>query len=136
VTKVLVDTGFLVALFDPADLLAAPAANYLKGHKHSLATTTAVVVEACFFLSPGGKADLLAWLRRGAVAVLDVPVAAYMQLETTLRKYSDQEIDFADAALVWLAGEMGTTRVLTVDRTDFEVFRVKGSKRFEVIDWY
>jgi len=136
VRKVLVDTGFLVALFDPADSLAAPAANYLKAHKHPLATTTAVVVEACFFLSQAGKADLLAWIRRGAVSVLDVPVAAYAQLEMTLRKYSDQEIDFADAALIWLAGAMATSRILTVDRTDFDVFRLKGTKRFEMIDWY
>lgn len=134
--KVLVDTGFLVALFDPADSLAAAAASYLKEHRHPLATTTAVVVEACFFLSPAGKADLLAWIRRGAVSVLDVPVAAYAQLEATLRKYSDQEIDFADAALIWLAGEMATLRILTVDRTDFDVFRLKGTRRFERIDWY
>ena len=135
-TKVLVDTGFLVALFDPADALAARAAIYLKGHRHPLVTTTAVIVEACFFLASSAKAELLAWIRRGAVSVLDVPVAAYVHLEVTLRKYSDQEIDFADAALFWLAGESGTTRVLTVDRTDFEVFRLKGGKRFEVIEWF
>ncbi len=135
-TRVLVDTGFVVALFDPADSLAAPAASYLRQHKHPLATTTAVVVEACFFLSPGGKADLLAWLRRGAVSVVEVPVAAYALLESTFRKYSDQEIDFADAALIWFAGETAATRILTVDRTDFELFRIKGTRRFEVVDWY
>lgn len=134
--KVLVDTGFLVALFDPTDALGAPAASYLREHKHPLATTTAVVVETCFFLPPAGKGDLLAWIRRGAVSVLDVPVTAYAQLEQTLRKYADQEIDFADAALVWLAGAMGTSRILTVDRTDFAVLRLKGARRFEVIDWY
>jgi len=136
VRNVLVDTGFLVALFDPSDSLAAAAANYLRQYRHPLATVTADVVESCFFLSPGGKAELLAWLRRGAVSVLEVPVSAYAQLEATLRKYADQEIDFADAALVWLAGETGLTRILTVDRTDFEVFRVKGTKRFQAIDWY
>jgi uncharacterized protein len=135
-TPVLVDTGFLVALFDPADALAAPAARYLKGHKHQLVSTTATVVEACFFLQPRTKADLLAWIRRGGMAVLDVPAQAYAQLEMILRKYSDQEIDFADVALVWLAGETGATQVLTVDRKDFEVFRLKGGKRFEVIDWF
>jgi predicted nucleic acid-binding protein len=135
-TPVLVDTGFLVALFDPADALAAPAAIYLQEHRHRLVATTATVVEACFFLSPRAKADLLAWIRRGGVSVLDVPAAAYVQLEMTLRKYSDQEIDFADAALIWLAGETGATQVLTVDRKDFEIFRLKGGKRFEVIDWF
>jgi predicted nucleic acid-binding protein len=135
-TPVLVDTGFLVALFDPADALAAPAASYLKAHRHRLVATTAIVVEACFFLRPRAKADLLAWIRRGGMAVLDVPADAYAQLELTLRKYSDQDIDFADAALIWLAGETGATQVLTVDRKDFEIFRLKGGKRFDVVDWF
>lgn len=135
-TPVLVDTGFLVALFDPADALAAPAASYLKGHRHRLVATTATVVEACFFLPPRTKADPLAWIRRGGMAIVDVPAGAYAQLEITLRKYSDQEIDFADAALIWLAGETGASQVLTVDRKDFEIFRLKGGRRFEVIDWF
>ena len=133
---VLVDTGFLVALFEPADALAAAAATYLKEHRHRLVATTATVVEACFFLRPSAKADLLAWIRRGGMSVLEVPAAAYAQLEMTLRKYADQEIDFADAALVWLAGETGATRILTVDRRDFEVFRLKGGRRFELIEWF
>ena len=135
-TPVLVDTGFLVALFDPGDSLAARAASYLKAHRHPLAATTATIVEASFFLRPGAKAELLAWVRRGGMAILEVPVAAYAQLETTLRKYSDQEIDFADAALIWLAGETGARQVLTVDRQDFEIFRLKGGRRFDVIEWF
>jgi len=135
-TPVLVDTAFLVALFDPADALAASAANYLKEHKHPLISVSATVVESCFFLRPAAKAELLAWIRRGAVSTLDVPVSAYAQLEMTLRKYSDQQIDFADAALIWLASETGAARILTADRKDFEIYRLKGGKRFEVIDWF
>jgi uncharacterized protein len=135
-TPVLVDTGFLVALFDPADELAASAASYLKAHRHPLVATTATVVEACFFFPPRTKVDLLAWIRRGGMAVVDVPATAYAQLEMTLRRYFDQEIDFADAALIWLASETGATQVLTVDRRDFEIFRLKGGKRFEVADWF
>jgi predicted nucleic acid-binding protein len=134
-TPVLVDSGFLVALFDPGDSLAASAASYLKDHKHPLASTTATVVEAGFFLRPAAKAELLAWIRRGGMSILDVPVSAYAQLEMTLRKYADQDIDLADAALIWLAGETGAHQVLTVDRKDFEIFRLKGGRRFEVIEW-
>ena len=41
------------------------------------------------------------------MSVFETPVEAYAQLEITLRKYSDRDIDFADAALVWLANETG-----------------------------
>ena len=135
-TPILADTGFLIALFDPSDALAAAAARYLKEHRHSLAATSATVVEVCFFLAPTAKAELLAWIRRGGISIAEVPVAAYAQLELTLRKYADQDLDFADAALIWLASETGASRILTVDRKDFSVFRLKGGKRFTLIDWY
>ena len=135
-TPVLADTGFLVALFDPSDRLAAPAARYLRDHRHPLATVAPVIPEACFFLSPAAKIRLLTWARRGGLAVADVPVAAYAQIEQTLAKYADQEIDLADACLIWLANETGANRVLTVDRADFGIFRLKGGRRFDLIDWY
>lgn len=135
-TPVLVDTGLLVALFDPGDVLAASAATYLKEHRHPLVTPSAVIVESCFFLRPRAKAELLTWVRRGGTSVIDVPVTAYAQLELTIRKYADQQVDFADAALVWLAGECGASQILTVDRRDFQILRLKGGKRFELIDWF
>lgn len=135
-TPVLVDSGFFVALFDPADRLAAPAARYLRGHSHPLATVFATIVEACFFLTPARKAELLIWVRRGAVSVVEIPVLAYPQLELTLRKYADRDVDIADAGLIWLANEVGARRILTVDRKDFEIYRLKGNRSFEVIDWF
>jgi predicted nucleic acid-binding protein len=135
-TPVLVDTGFLVALFDSTDSLAISATRYLQAHKHPLATVSAAVVEACFFLSPTLKADLLTWVGRGGIEVVDVPVTVYAQLGLTLKKYADQEIDFVDAALVWLASERGARRVLTVDKTDFHILRLRSGRRFELIDWF
>lgn len=135
-TPVLVDTGFLVALFDPADRDAASAARYLRDHGHPLATVEATLVEACFFLAPARKIHLLAWIRRGGMSIAGIPVAAFEAIEATLSKYADREIDFADAALLWLANETGARRILTVDRSDFSVYRLKGGRRFELIDWF
>lgn len=134
-TPVLVDTGFLVALFRPADQLAAPATRYLQKHKHPLATVSAVIVETCFSLSPERKSELLSWLGRGSASVVDVPVSAYAQIALTIDKYADRDIDFADAALVWLANQAGANRILTVDQGGFSVLRLKGNRRFELIDW-
>ncbi len=132
---VLTDTGFLIALYLPSDPDHAASWSYLREHRHPLVTVTAVIVETCFFLAPAAKLRLLAWIRQGAIGIFETPVAAYAQLEFTLRKYADRDIDFADAALVWLANQIGAHVVLTVDRTDFEMFRLRGNRRFEVIDW-
>lgn len=133
---ILVDSSFLVALFNPSDRLAAPAARYLETHKHPLATVSAAVVETCFFLSAHLKADMLAWIRRGGISAVEVPVSAYAQIELTLRKYADHDLDFVDAALVWLGNESGALRLLTADETDFRLLRLKGGRQFDLIAWY
>jgi predicted nucleic acid-binding protein len=135
VTRALVDTGFLVALFRRNDRLRPAAREYLRVHNHPLATVAPVIVEACFFLDPRGKSDLLEWALRGALAVADVPVEAYGDVKAAIAKYSDRDIDFADAALMWFAATSGCRRILTVDDRDFNVLRIKGNKRFEVLPW-
>lgn len=42
-------------------------------------------------------------------------------------------MDYADATLVVLAEELGTSRVLTTVRRDFTVYRIDGRKRFEML---
>ena len=98
-------------------------------------TAAPVIGETCFFLTAAGKRHLLEWVHQGSLAVVDVPVAAYPDLSTIIGKYSDHDVDFADAALVWLAGESGLRGILTVDDRDFSVYRLKGGKRFDVIQW-
>jgi len=45
-------------------------------------------------------------------------------------KYAD--MDFADATLVVLAEDLNTDLVFTVDR-DFDVYRIHGRKRFNMV---
>jgi len=136
VTQVLVDTGFLVSLFRPNDRLRKRARECLLANRHPLITAAPVIVETCFFLDAAAKGRLLEWVRRGALSVADVPVGAYAELGAVLGKYADRQIDFADAALVWLANRTGIRAILTVDQADFAVFRLKGGKRFELVRWY
>jgi hypothetical protein len=77
VTRILADTGFLIALFHPADRLAPFARSYLRKHRHPLATVAPVIVETCFFQSSAEKAELLDWAQRGGIAVVEAPVESY-----------------------------------------------------------
>ena len=132
---VLADTGFLVALYRASEKAHARAWAYLRARQHALATVSAVIVETCFFLNPPEKLRFLAWVREGALTVVETPVAAYRDVERVLQKYRDRNLDFADAALVWLANELDVRAILTGDYADFEILRLKGNRRFELIDW-
>lgn len=134
--RVIVDTGFLISLFRPADRLRTPAREFLRDYTYKLATVSPVIVETCFFLDPDGKARLIEWIQRGAVSITDVPVPAYAGLRKLIRKYADQDIDFVDAALIWFAEKTGDRSILTVDVRDFSVFRLSKGKRFDLVKWF
>jgi len=136
VAPLLVDAGFLVALYIRGDNLHEAAVAYLRRNRSPLQTPAPVIVETCFFLDTPGKVALLHWIAQGGMAVTEIPVSAYPDLATYIRKYADQDIDFADAALIWLATETGRRSILTVDETDFQVYRLKGGHAFELIRWY
>lgn len=48
-------------------------------------------------------------------------------------KYRDRPMDFAEAALVRVGEREGIDTVFTVDRKDFEVYRLSGRRRFKIV---
>lgn len=134
--RLLVDTGFLVALYRRNDALHARAVAFLRGNRAPLVTVSPVIAETSFFLEPRAKAELLEWVARGGLSVAEVPVEAYPALAALLRKYRQLDLDFTDAALVWLAELLGEHRILTVDERDFAALRLKGRKRFDLVRWH
>jgi predicted nucleic acid-binding protein len=136
VARLVVDTGFLAALYLRGDSLHGAAIEFLRRHRTPLITASPVIVEACHFLSVRAKLELLKWIERGGLGVVEVPSDAYPALARHLEKYADLDIDIADAALVWLAERAGTYAILTVDQRDFGAFRLKGRKRFDLVRWY
>ncbi|CDH45599.1 MAG: PIN domain-containing protein [Candidatus Competibacteraceae bacterium] len=135
--RLLVDTGFLVALYIRGDTLHNDAVDYLRGNRAMLLTVAPVIVETCFFLDVRAKIELLQWVERGGMEVCDVPSrSAFAEIALHLKKYADHDIDFADAALVWLANACGERRIVTVDETDFSLFRLKNGKSFDLVKWF
>ena len=134
--RLIVDTGFFVGLGRRQDEYHRPACAFFELFEGQYVTVAPVVVEACHFLGPQARANLLDWIHADGIAVADVPVGIYPELAEIVRRYSSRDVDFADAALVWLANESGLNRILTVDRADFSTFRLKNGKRFELIEWF
>lgn len=48
-----------------------------------------------------------------------------------MQKYRALPVDLADASLVVLAKELGSGRILSTDRRDFETYRWKNRKPFQ-----
>jgi uncharacterized protein len=132
---VIADSGFIVALFAPREPAHDAAIAFIAANQAPIITIQSIIAEACFFLSAKGRRALLEWVARGAVEVLDIPGSRFAEIGAIINRYQDIDPDFADCALVWLASELDCRRILTLDVRDFTVFRIKGKKRFELIDW-
>ena len=131
--SIVVDSGFLIGLFDETDPLHARCRGFLRDYRGRFLTTEAVLAEALALLSHDQQMRCLDWLgdaaQAGLLAVDREPVD-FRAVEKLARKYADQPMDFADATVVLLANRSGVREILTADRRDFAVYRATGRARF------
>ncbi len=126
-TRVLVDTGPLVAYLNRRDRHHAWAVECWKALTDPLWTCEAVVSEVVFLLQSEG-ADLnpiLQLIERDLVRLDFVIDDHRPDVFRLLRKYRDRPMSVADACLVRMAELSDQSQVFTTDR-DFLVYRRKG----------
>ncbi len=128
---ILIDTGPLVALFDPKDEHHARCRKVLKGIKEPLSTTIPVLTEAFHILEPSsiGSDRLREFIARGALSVRDLDGSSLPRAFELMEAYRDHPMDLADASLAVAAEMLETNKVFTIDRRDFETYRVRRGHR-------
>jgi predicted nucleic acid-binding protein len=135
---ILVDTGPLVALFDPKDDGHARCAAILKTIREPLWSTVAVLTEAFHMLEPQsiGSDRLREFIEKGALSVWFFERDSLTRAFELMESYADRPMDLADASLVVAAEVLATRKIFTVDRSDFATYRVRRGHRhyaFEVL---
>ena len=131
--SILVDAGPLIALFRQREPRHRQVRHFLATSNSRLHSTWPVVTEVCHFLNAAGKAAFLTWIKRGGLLVEPMSVVDLDALIALLSKYGDRDMDLADASLVWLADKSGIDEILTMDRKDFEVYRLSSGKPFRQV---
>ena len=132
--ELLLDTGALVSLLDRSQSFHAEFARFFERWRGPVVSTEAVLTEATHLLGrvPGGpQACCDFFLDGGAVLVPSSP-ASLRRCRELIDVYRDLPMDFTDATLVGLAEELNTTLVLTTDRRDFGIYRIRGKKTFRI----
>ena len=128
---ILVDTGPLVALFDPRDGQHARCVRVLKAIREPVTTTIPVLTEAFHMLGPEsiGSDRLRELVERGGLSIWFFDRGAVTRAFELMEAYADRSMDLADASLVVAAETLATRKVFTVDRKDFETYRVRRGHR-------
>jgi predicted nucleic acid-binding protein len=133
----IVDTSFLFALADLKDANHQRAVDMAAGMDGLLILPITVLPETCYLIDS----------RLGHVAMrrfIDTVATGDFQVESVnrddlsrvtevLNQYADARVDFVDATIVALAERLKVTRILTLDRRHFELFRPQHCAAFEIL---
>jgi predicted nucleic acid-binding protein len=131
----LLDAGPLVALVHASDQEHDRCRTALASIRRPLCTVWPVITEALYLLDFSWEAQDAVWamLEEGGVTLIALDDGDVPRMRELMRKYRDLPMDVADAALVTVAEREGITRVFTLDRRDFEVYRPAKIGRFSLV---
>jgi predicted nucleic acid-binding protein len=139
VQNILFDAGPLIAIFSPTDVHRAEVESKLGELAKSgcrLLTTWPCIVEATHMLAAPRRFELLKWVEVGGVVVYPFEPSHLSDMVSWMQRYTETdktEMDFADASLYWLAVDTGVTRIITIDRKDFERYRLPDGRSFQIV---
>jgi predicted nucleic acid-binding protein len=121
--RVILDTGPLAALMNRRDQWHGWAIEAFRSVAPPLWTCEAVLTEAAHLT--GRPAEIVAKVAAGVLRIgLHVGQDAE-RLERLLTQYAPR-MDFADACVVRMSERFGASKVLTLDRRDFSIYRRNG----------
>jgi len=126
-TRIIVDTGPLVAYFNRRDRWHPWVVEQMSALSPPLVTCEPVLTEACFLMQRAGgrPADLI---RKVAQRNLEIGVDLAddaSAIESLMQRYADTPMSLADACLVRLTERLPDCRLFTLD-ADFEHYRRSG----------
>jgi predicted nucleic acid-binding protein len=129
----LIDTGPLVALFDPREALHTRSVDFLKKLSTPALTTVPVLTEAFHLLNPAsrGSIALRGLLRAGGLSIWHPDPIAIGRMLEMMDQYLDHPMDLADASLVVAAEYLAIRKIFTFDRKHFAAYRFRRGHRLE-----
>lgn len=131
----LIDTGAILALLDRSDRWHRICVETFSSLRLPLITSEAVLTGLFHLVGDSRQEMETTWkfVRSGALQMAAISDEELPAVHSLVSRYWDRPMDFADATLVYLAKREALSTVFTVDRPDFEIYRIDGRRRFRVL---
>ncbi len=132
----LIDTGPIVAYLDATDPDHERVGSRLESFAGGLATTSAVVTEAMYFVASArsGPRRLAEFVSESGADVYNFCGAQELHAAVSLiEQYRDTPMDLADATLLLLAEALRVRDILTLDRRGFSAYRTRERKPLRMV---
>ena len=133
-SRVIVDTGPLVALLNRKDHSHAWVVQQLQDIQPPMVTCESVLAEATYLTrqTPGARVALIEMVGESFLTIGMAVADHHSALLAMVRRYADVPMSLADACLVRLAELFPQSPVLTLD-SDFSVYRKNGRQVIQVL---
>src|SRR3990167_11540894 len=115
VSNLIIDTGALVAVFDPSEGFHASCAGFLRNFEGRIITTEAILTESLYMLGnsfENQKKCIQFFLR--SVRLVPINSERLARMLELMEKNQDTPMDFADATLVALAEDLECPEIFTL----------------------
>ena len=132
----LIDTGFLYAVLDESDARHEACVAAFENEPDALLPTVVLPELAHLILRQSDYFGLSRFLRSiaaGEIELVETDISDLERAAAILEKYADSKIDYVDAAITATAERLNITRILPVDRRDFNLFRPRHCDYLEII---
>jgi hypothetical protein len=132
----LLDTGVLLAAIAENDDQHDICALALEEEPELLLPEVVLPELAYLLLRDVDYPTLVGFLRgvaKGELKLVALTPADVERAADILEQYADAHVDFVDCAIVALAERLNITRILTIDRRHFSLFRPRHCPGFELL---
>lgn len=133
-SRVLLDTGPLVASLNGHDSNHQWAKSQWSEINPPFLTCESVISEACFLLNDvEGAGQAVVDLLRRQIIIVEFRLSEHLEpVSRLMKKYSDVPMSFADACLVRMAEQFHDSAIFTLD-SDFKLYRKHGRQVIPLI---
>jgi predicted nucleic acid-binding protein len=133
----IVDSGFLYALINSREDRHRDVAEIVELLEEPMILPISALTEVCYMIGRDlGPTELAAFVQNladGDLILEGLTRDDLQRIAGVLAKYADARVDFVDATIVALAERLNVTRILTLDRRHFELFRPQHCAAFEIL---
>jgi predicted nucleic acid-binding protein len=133
-SPILVDTSFLIAVYDRTDAFHSRCVKAHHAIDNPLVTCEAVIAESLFMLRfvYGAASAVLASIEQGALEIQFNLGTSAVRVRKLMDKYADTPASLADACIIQMADELDTGDILTLD-SDFRHYRWRRNRSFKFL---
>lgn len=136
-SKILVDSSFLYALYDRADQKNEEASAVAELFNGQFVIPYVVLTETAYLFRRAGEAPavvrFLDALIKGNYQYEIVSPADLNRVREIMAQYPSAKLDFVDCCIMALSERLNITQVCTLDQRDFSIFRPRHCPYLEIL---